>query len=207
MTRIVRESGAGTPSRSLRAVAAVAVALIVAGASPSTAQTPDEIVGAYGPPAAVAVRQDSLLEIALNSPDAVARAAAIRGIASPGTAWYFMHGVESEAAPIHYPGTVARLARIYQVGSRSDRETITRALARQAERAEAVRLLGAIAGSEDLGNDRPLAPAAVGALSTMGADGAAELRALHAAVGDSRPLIRRQLEELARTGYRQPPRG
>lgn len=176
-------------------------------AIPAAAQAPDDIIRAYGPPGVVAVRQDSLLQVALTSSDRQARAVAILGIASPGTVWHTIHGSEAGPAPIHYPGTVARLERIYRTMGAPEREVVVSSLRNQAERAEAVALLREVAHSPETGLSHfPLAPMAVDFLSRMGSQGAAALRDLHAG-GDSLPLIRRQLEELSRTGYRRPPGG
>lgn len=180
--------------------------LVFAALSTGSAQAQDVIERGYGPPHLVAARQDSLLAVALTASDRQARVVAILGIASPGRAWHSANGSEAGPAPIHYPGTVARLERLYRAGGRLERETVVTSLMNQAERAEAIRLLSEVARSREMGLDLPLAPMAISALSRMGDQGAAALRALHVE-SDSLPFIRRQLEELARTGYRRPPGG
>ncbi|MCL4865493.1 MAG: hypothetical protein KJZ47_06330 [Gemmatimonadales bacterium] len=79
-------------------------------------------------------------------------------------------------------------------------------LSMQREREEAISFLSELARTDHEGVEYPVPQMAVGALSRMGQAGADVLRALHAS-GEGTELIRKQLEMLAATGYRQPPAG
>jgi len=183
--------------------------LVTTAVPPAPALGQDEVERSYGSPAAVAIRQDSLMRIALNAADLNIRMTAILGIASPGRAWYTLQRLDNPPPQTRYPGTVARLRHIYTQTGASERELIVGLLAHQAERVEAVTLLGGVAQEHDGGPlyQLPLPGAAVAALSRMGADGAAELQRLHAAGLVVESNAKAQLERLARTGYRRPPGG
>lgn len=160
---------------------------------------------AYGPPAEVPHHQDSLVQVAIRSPDRMARVTAIARLAAPGATW------DSEDDPrpgrVIYPGTVSRLRQVYPHASGAGREAIVRMLRIQAERTEALAFLSELVLDGSLGAEHNLiGEGAVDALSTMGQRGDAELQRRHAS-GEGPELVRKALDRLAQTGYRRPPEG
>ncbi len=183
------------------------LALLAVGAPFSTALAQDPVESIMGPRAIVAARRDSLERVAIAAPNVQQRAGAIIWIALTGRVWYHVYQTEEPPAAVTYPGVIASLRRVYAAAGASERQLITSLLQWQEEREESIQFLVELAqGDNEAGLTFPIQNSAVAILSRMGSRGAAALRDLHAA-GDSLPLIRRQLEELARTGYRQPPRG
>jgi hypothetical protein len=175
---------------------------------PPVAEVPRPPGGAgelsHGSPARVAVWHDSLEQVALRSPRADHRVVAILGIASPGSAWAMDGNVNNVPTTPLYPGIVARLRRIYPHADAGMRERIVSSLLLQAERAEAIAFLGELARTDHVGLEYPIAATAVEWLSHLGTEGAEVLRVLHAS-GQAIEVVRKQLDGLARTGYRKPP--
>lgn len=175
---------------------------------PPVAEVPRPPGGAgelsHGSPARVAVWHDSLEQVALRSPAAEHRVWAIMGIASPGSAWAMDGNLDNLPTTPAYPGIVARLRRIYPHADARMRSAIVGSLLLQAERAEAITFLGELARTDHVGLEYPIAATAVEWLSRLGAEGAEVLRVLHAS-GQAIEVVRKQLDGLARTGYRKPP--
>ncbi len=153
----------------------------------------------FGSRAEWAERLIILEQLALRTSDAGERSQAIIRIALPGS-------VPLTTSGIAYRGIVASLRRIYAVAGPSDRSLVVSMLSMQREREEAISFLSELARTDHEGVEYPVPQMAVGALSRMGQAGADVLRALHAS-GEGTELIRKQLEMLAATGYRQPPAG
>ncbi len=153
-----------------------------------------------GSRADMAVIQDSLERVAVGSQDIGERRRAIIRLAIIGVRGRTRNG------EVPYPGVVAALRRIYPRSGPLERELITGMLKGQGEGIEAIAFLAELARNDDMGLEFPIAIAATGELSRMGARGEAELRRLHAS-GEGNELVRKMLDRLAQTGYREPPGG
>lgn len=165
------------------------------------------------PPALVNTMLDSLERVALTSPEADQRRAAITRISAAG---WTRRGPDSAVSLPPYPGIVARLARIYrQTDDWSVRHAIMSLIIPQAERAEAVAFLAEVAREppaqappEGVFLDAPPSPLpaeAVGALTRMGPEGRAALQRLHNEGAVREPTARVYLDRLAQQGFHKKP--
>jgi hypothetical protein len=149
----------------------------------------------YGP-SVVSIVVTGLEDIALSSDNHSVRLSAV--------SWLGVLGLADQESGRPLPGSVPRLVGIYDRTTDSDsRDLIIKLMIQQEERPAAVAFLADVASTHEAGEagQFSLAVLAVGALSKMGPEGAAELRELHSegAVIDRRAKAR--LEELAEVDF------
>lgn len=147
-------------------------------------------------PAVISTVVEGLEDLALTSDNIALRTGAV--------AWLGALGVADEEAGRPMPGSVERLAGLYERTTWSDtRDQVIKLMIHQDDRASALRFLADVARSDPGRNTGGIPPAgtAIWILTNMDSEGVAVLRQLHVEGSVTNPQAKASLERMAEADF------